>query len=218
MCKRKKGDFMFKKFLAILLVALAFSCAKEEGQSAYFDEASALFNEGKLEEAERLLEKFSKRGFDYDELFLAAKIKFYSGKPDEARILLEKILDENDKYRDASLLLMRIFLDEGDLEDCASMIDEQLEFDPYDPRLLALKGELLQLQGRPEEALSFFNFAASFSDSVAMNYIAAARIYYFFNIKEKALENYNLALKFLSKDSAIRKSLEKVIKDISVEK
>ncbi len=133
-------------------------------------------------------------------------------------MVLEKILDENDKYRDASLLLMRIFLDEGDLEDCASMIDEQLEFDPYDPRLLALKGELLQLQGRPEEALSFFNFAASFSDSVAMNYIAAARIYYFFNIKEKALENYNLALKFLSKDSAIRKSLEKVIKDISVEK
>ncbi|MCE7872157.1 hypothetical protein DYH09_17490 [bacterium CPR1] len=77
------------------------------------------------------------------------------GQATEARIELEKRLQESPELIEVRRVLARMLVEDGDLEEALARIDEGLLNDPDEPELLTLKARILLERGSLDAALEY---------------------------------------------------------------
>lgn len=103
-----------------------------------------------------------------------------NGLPDSTKLiaLLEegaKLMPNEPWY---SQNLMNVYLDRKDYESAAKSIDGIVALDPNNANYVALKGQLLEMQGNPDEALACYQKALELDPAYGNAYSYIGRIYY----------------------------------------
>jgi predicted Zn-dependent protease len=210
-------------WLTILLLGslAAISCVPEsvpEELLIAYAKAKETYLRGDLAGAERELSALlaRRRGF-YQAEFLLGKVYYFEGKLSEAQRTFAGLLKRNARYHEAELWLVRIALQQGDTQSAERRLEELLSFDPNDPRLLYLMGSLQQAKGDVKNALEFYQRAAAFGEELAKAHLESARLYYQFNLPERALQELRLCASFLSEDSLLREPVASLMQTLSKE-
>jgi predicted Zn-dependent protease len=209
--------------LTILLPAAlaAMSCVPalvpEELLIAYA-RAKETYLRGDLPGAERELSALltRRRGFHQAE-FLLGKVYYFEGKLSEAQRTFTDLLKRNARYNEAELWLVRIALQQGDAQHAERKLEELLSYDPNDPRLLYLMGSLYQAKGDVKNALELYQRAAALGEELAKAHLESARLYYQFNLPERALKELRLCASLLSEDSLLREPVASLMQTLSKE-
>ena len=207
--------FLLPGSLAILACAPA---PLTEEQLAAYAEAKESYSRGDLAGAERELSELlaRRKGFHQAELLLG-KVYYFEGKLNEAQRTFARLLKRNARYHEAELWLIRIDLQQGDTRRAESRLEELLSFDPNDPRLLFLMGSLHQIKGDVKNALEFYQRAAAFGEELAKTHLESARIYYQFNLPDRALKELELCASLIAEDSLLREPVSSLKKILSKE-
>jgi len=209
--------------LAILLFGplAAWSCAQatipEELLVAYAKAKETYFR-GDLAGAEGELSALlaRRRNFHQAELLLG-KVYYFEGKLTEAQRTFTVLLKRNARYHEAELWLVRIALQQGDTQSAERKLEELLSYDPNAPRLLYLMGSLRQTKGDVKNALELYQRAAAFGEELAKTHLESARLYYQFNLPERALQELRLCASLLSEDSLLREPVASLMQILSKE-
>lgn len=207
--------FLLPGSLAILACAPA---PLTEEQLAAYAEAKESYSRGDLAGAERELSELlaRRKGFHQAELLLG-KVYYFEGKLNEAQRTFTGLLKRNARYREAELWLVRIAQQQGDVQRAEQELEELLAYDPNDPRLLFLMGSVHQAKGDVRSALELYQRAAAFGEELARVHLESARLYYQFNLPERALKELKLCESLLSEDSLLREPVASLRQILSKE-
>jgi len=210
------------RFTILLFGSLAaISCvpaAVPEELLIAYAKAKDTYLRGDLPGAERELSALlaRRRGFHQAE-FLLGKVYYFEGKLSEAQRTFAGLLKRNARYNEAELWLVRIALQQGDVQRAEKNLEELLSYDPNDPRLLYLMGSLHQAKGDVKNALEFYQRAAAFGEELAKAHLESARLYYQFNLPERALKELRLCASLISEDSLLREPVASLMQILSKE-
>jgi tetratricopeptide (TPR) repeat protein len=210
-------------WLTILLFGslAAISCipvAVPEELLVAYAKAKETYLRGDLPGAERELSALLARRRDFQQAeFLLGKVYYFEGKLTEAQRTFTILLKRNARYHEAELWLVRIALQQGDTQSAERKLEELLSFDPNDPRLLYLMGSLRQTKGDVKNALELYQRAAAFGEELAKAHLESARLYYQFNLPERALQELRLCASLLSEDSLLREPVASLMQILSKE-
>ncbi len=209
--------------LAILLFGplAALSCAQaplpEELLVAYAKAKETYFR-GDLAGAERELSALLARRKDFHQAeLLLGKVYYFEGKLSEAQRTVAGLLKRNARYREAELWLVRIAQSQGEVQRAEQELEELLAYDPNDPRLLFLMGSVHQAKGDVRSALELYQRAAAYGEELAKAHLESARLYYQFNLPERALKELRLCESLLSEDSLLREPVASLMQILSKE-
>lgn len=210
-------------WLTILLFGslAAISCipvAVPEELLVAYAKAKETYLRGDLPGAERELSALLARRRDFQQAeFLLGKVYYFEGKLTEAQRTFTILLKRNARYHEAELWLVRIALQQGDTQSAERKLEELLSYDPNDPRLLYLMGSLRQTKGDVKNALELYQRAAAFGEELAKAHLESARLYYQFNLPERALQELRLCASLLSEDSLLREPVASLMQILSKE-
>jgi len=210
-------------WLTILLFGslAAISCipvAVPEELLVAYAKAKETYLRGDLPGAERELSALLARRRDFHQAqFLLGKVYYFEGKLTEAQRTFTVLLKRNARYHEAELWLVRIALQQGDTQSAERKLEELLSYDPNDPRLLYLMGSLRQTKGDVKNALELYQRAAAFGEELAKAHLESARLYYQFNLPERALQELRLCASLLSEDSLLREPVASLMQILSKE-
>lgn len=189
----------------------------EELLVAYAKAKESYFR-GDLPGAERELSALLARRRDFQQAeLLLGKVYYFEGKLTEAQRTFTVLLKRNARYHEAELWLVRIALQQGDTQSAERKLEELLSYDPNDPRLLYLMGSLRQTKGDVKNALELYQRAAAFGEELAKAHLESARLYYQFNLPERALQELRLCASLLSEDSLLREPVTSLMQILSKE-
>jgi predicted Zn-dependent protease len=210
-------------WLTILLFGslAAISCipvAVPEELLVAYAKAKETYLRGDLPGAERELSALLARRRDFQQAeFLLGKVYYFEGTLTEAQRTFTILLKRNARYHEAELWLVRIALQQGDTQSAERKLEELLSYDPNDPRLLYLMGSLRQTKGDVKNALELYQRAAAFGEELAKAHLESARLYYQFNLPERALQELRLCASLLSEDSLLREPVASLMQILSKE-
>jgi predicted Zn-dependent protease len=173
---------------------------------------------GDLHKAGQRLEGILARdpGF-HQAAFLLGKIYYFEDRPAEARRVFAGLVKRHGKYNDAEIWLTRALVREGAIDAAQKRVEELLSFDQSDPRLLFLGGSLALETNDLKSALELFQRAADFGEELARAHLEIARLYYQFDLPDKALEELALCRSLTSEGSLLRDSVDTLIVTVGKE-
>ncbi|MBE3063571.1 MAG: tetratricopeptide repeat protein [Spirochaetes bacterium] len=173
---------------------------------------------GDLQKAEQRLTRIVARDAGFHQAaFLLGKIYYFEDKPAEARRAFTALVKRYGRYNEAEIWLARTLVREGAIEAAQRRVEELLSFDQSDPRLLFLRGSLALETSDLKNALEFFQRAADFGEELARAHLEIARLYYQFDLPDKALEELALCRSLTSNGSLLRDSVDKLIATVGKE-
>jgi tetratricopeptide (TPR) repeat protein len=212
----------FLRFTILLPVSLtALSCVPArlpEQLLVAYTKAKETYLRGDLAGAERELSSVLARRRDFHQAeFLLGKVLYFQNKLTEAERVFTALLKGNPRYNEAQLWLVRIALARGDTRRAEQKLEELLSFDPNDPRLLYLMGSIAQARDDVKKALEFYQRAAAFGEELAKAHLESARLYYQFNLPERALEELRICATLISENSLLREPVTSLMQIISKE-
>lgn len=216
------GGLRFLQFTILLVGCLsALSCAPApipEQLLVAYAKAKEAYLRGDLDAAERELSSVIARRRDFHQAqFLLGKVLYFQNKSSDAERVFTGLLKRHARYNEAELWLVRIALQRGEVMHAEKKLQELLSFDPNDPRLLYLMGSLVQAKGDVKNALEFYQRAAAFGEELAKAHLESARLYYQFNLPDRALQELRICAALISDDSLLREPVTKLIQIISKE-
>jgi predicted Zn-dependent protease len=183
-----------------------------------YAKAKETYLRGDLAGAEReLLSLIAQRRDFHQAQFLLGKVLYFQNELGEAERVFTGLLERHARYNEAELWLVRISLQQGDSAGAEKKLHELLSFDPNDPRLLYLMGSLMQARGDVKNALEFYQRAAAFGEELSKAHLESARLYYQFNLPERALQELRICAALISSESLLREPVAKLIQIISKE-
>jgi tetratricopeptide (TPR) repeat protein len=212
----------FLRFTIILPASMAaLSCLPArvpEQLLVAYTRAKETYLRGDLAGAERELSSVSARRRDFHQAqFLLGKVLYFQNKLAEAERVFTALLKRNPRYNEAELWLVRIALAQGDTQRAEQRLEELLSFDPNDPRLLYLMGSIAQAKGDVKKALELYQRAAAFGEELAKAHLESARLYYQFNLSERALQELRICATLISENSLLREPVANLMQIISKE-
>lgn len=194
--------------------AFLFSCRHDaipEEELASYVSAKGLYLSGDYAGALKLLsgEKSSAKG-GHRTLLLRARCHFMRGEPGEARKILADLTGRMPEHAEARIWLIRSSLALGRLDDAERELEEALEFNGEDPRLLQLMGEVSDARGNGRNAMDYYSRAASFCDELARVELSLSLIYGRYGQRERALFHLGRSRAFLSPESVLSRPLSEL--------
>lgn len=210
------------RFTILLIGSLtALSCRQaplSERHLLAYASAKERYLRGELREAQRELEAISARRRDFHQaVLLLGKTLYFQDKLGEAERVFTDLLRRNARCNEAKLWLVRIALQRGEANRAERTLEELLSYDPNDPRLLYLMGCAAQAKGDIKNALEFYQRSAAFGEELAKAHLESARLYYRFNLPDRALEQLRLCSALLSGESLLREPVARLIQIVSKE-
>jgi predicted Zn-dependent protease len=207
---------------AILLGSLAVLACRPapipEPLLVAYAKAKETYLRGDLAGAERGLSSIIARRRDFHQAqFLLGKALYFQNKLSDAERVFTALLKRHARYNEAELWLVRIALQRGEVMRAEEKLQELLSFDPNDPRLLYLMGSLVQAKGDVKNALELYQRAAAFGEELAKAHLESARLYYQFNLPDRALQELRVCAALISGESLLREPVAKLIQIISKE-
>ena len=219
--KRARGVVLSSSIFLIILASLT-SCRnpvkKEEALSDYL-KGKSHYAKGELRPAETLLRDASKKDprlFQAD--FLLGKTLFFQEKGEEAGEIFRELIKTHPAYREAETWLVRIDIQEGRLEEAEERLKRLLSYDSNDPGLLYLMAQIYLTRDDLKNAIDFLRKAALFGEEMSKIHLDLGRIYYQFQMEEKALEELNICLHLLPEESLLVKPVLRLIDTINGER
>lgn len=215
--KMKKGSCIIclPVFLAVVVSCVPGMTAQ---QVEAYTNAKKLYLSGDLAKALEAVsaENFTtKRG--HQALLLKAKILFLQGDTDTPAKILSDLVDEHPEYTEARIWLARTLLARGDPTAAESALTRAMEFNPDDPRILSLMGNVREILKDYRQATEYYSCAALYADDLARTEISLAQIYYRFGQRDQALAHIRRAQTLVSDNSVLRRPLKEAEKRMSGE-
>lgn len=211
-----KGAFIF---LTLIFPILIIAGCRDDGVSDEtlkgYLEAKSIYIEGDLEKAESLFRVVTDTSPEFIQArFMLAKTHFFLGKPEEAKTMLTKLVNKNPDYKEAELFLIRILIQNDELDIAKNRIDRLLTLDSGDPRLLYQRAMIFQREEDITSALEYLKKAALFGEEYARVYLDLGRVYYVYQSDEHALRELGKCLVLLDDNSPLRHPVENLTERI----
>lgn len=207
---------MKKRVIIITLCFLGMllgSCKTEmtQKQTETYIEAKKQYLAGNLTASLETLrtEKFGTRRGHQGKL-LEAKILFLQGRPADSEKILLRLLDKNPQYTEAQLWLVRSQLANEKISAAQETVEKAMEYNPEDPRLLSLAGNIRESVKDYQQALEYHSRAALYGEDLARTEISLAQLYYRFGQDARATEHIHRAQVLISERSVLRRPLQEL--------
>lgn len=200
------------RMLALLAaLTVLFSCARHgmtDGETLAYAKAKSSYLQGDYEKAIAIVEggRFNLRS-SHQAFLLKAKCEFFLLHPERAEPILRKLLKRYPRYAEAELYLARALLAEGRFDAAQGEIEGALQWNPDDPRLLALMGSLHEAKREYQKAFEYYARSGDFADELAKSEVSLAELYWRFGQEKQALGRARLAKAMLSPKSILAKPL-----------
>ena len=172
--------FSVKKRFALCLLPLVFtavfiSCKDEPNEETLllYSRASAAYAQGRFEETSAMLE--NQRKF-LPALVLRSKALYFSGKIEEAEVLLRRALRASPSSGEAALFLARILREQGKDKEARQLAEMMLGNNPQDIRALRLASDLAFARGDIEDASALLDREVEASAETALVFVDRAKI------------------------------------------
>ncbi|MCL1928591.1 MAG: tetratricopeptide repeat protein [Treponema sp.] len=195
-----------KTAILLFLTTLFISCKDEVNEETLilYSRASAAYTQGRFEETSSMLEKVK----DFSPaLVLRSKALYFSGRGNEAEVLLRRILHKTPGSGEAALFLARI-LREQDREDEAQKVAEMmLRNNPQDIRALRLASDLALQRGDAEDAAALLDRAVEASAETALVFVDRAKLRWTAGNGGGALEDLRKAELLLPWNTSLNKGI-----------
>ena len=195
-----------KTVILIFFTALFISCKDKTDEETLilYSRASAAYTQGRFDETSSMLEKV--KNFS-PALVLRSKALYFSGRGNEAEILLRRILHKTPGSGEAALFLARI-LREQDKEDEAQKLTEMmLQNNPQDIRALRLASDLAFQRGDTEDAAVLLDRAIEASAETALVFVDRAKLRWTTGNGRGALEDLRKAELLLPWNTSLNKGI-----------
>lgn len=149
----------------------------------------------RLQEAEAPLKAIADVLQNADSQFALVEYYVRSGRPKEAVPLLEKLTESKEYYGMAKARLAALVYTEGNAAEAHKAIDDLLKKEPKNREALLLKGRILALEKKFDQALTYLQAAAAADPARASEpNLVAAKIYQAKGQLEEAQESYKKVL------------------------
>ena len=205
----------------LLLITAFFSCKKdriEVNEINLYTQAKSSYLKGDLLSAENILNNiYTNNKKFYQAGFLLGKTLYLQEKTPEAYSIFTELIKNFPAFNAAQIWLVRTEMQMDYVEKAEKRLKTLLSFDSQDPRLLYLMAGLYKKNNDIKNALSFYQKAELFGDEFAKIFLETGRIYYKFNMNEKALSDLSRCLSLLSGNSPMFKPVETLIDRINKE-
>lgn len=205
--------------LAILVTVASCSSRVSQQQTETYINAKKLYFGGRLEEALETLrsEKFSSRRGHQGKL-LEAKILFLQGHTTDAEPVLISLHKKNPGYSEAQLWLARAQLANEKTSAARETVENAMEYNPEDPRLLSLMGTICEKEKDYQQALEYLGRAALYGEDLARTEIGLAQLYYRFGQDKQANAHIQRAQALITEKSVLRRPLQELTQRMEKEK
>lgn len=205
--------------LAILVTVASCSSRVSQQQTETYINAKKLYFGGRLEEALETLrsEKFSSRRGHQGKL-LEAKILFLQGHTTDAEPVLISLHKKNPGYSEAQLWLARAQLANDKTAAARETVENAMEYNPEDPRLLSLMGTICEKEKDYQQALEYLGRAALYGEDLARTEIGLAQLYYRFGQDKQANAHIQRAQALITEKSVLRRPLQELAQRMEKEK
>jgi predicted Zn-dependent protease len=208
--------------MMLTVAVAAASCAPphlpEEALASYV-KAKGAYQGGDLAGAETVLAPLVSRGkvFPQAEILLG-KVYYFQDRLPESEALFRRLLSRSPRHNEAEIWLVRTSLQQGKRGEAQARLEELLSRDPGDPRLLSLLGTILQEDGDVKGALELYQRASVFGEELAKVHLESARLYYQFDLPEKALRELAACTALMTEGSLLREPVARLTMIISRER
>jgi tetratricopeptide (TPR) repeat protein len=193
--------------ISLLLFVFLPACAPHSPSSDLISQylsAKDAYAAGDLEGTEQRLGAIlaKDRGF-HQARFLLGKVYYFQNRTADARRVFTSLIRGHRGYNEAEIWLVRVLMQEGATDQAKKRAEDLIAFDAADPRLLFLRGSLALEEADLKNALEFFERAAQFGDELARTHLEMARLYYQFDLPERAMEELALCRTIASEGSLV---------------
>jgi Flp pilus assembly protein TadD len=201
--------------LAAMIAAAATSCSATRPSNADVDaylKARDLYLRGSVDEAAAVVSHIESRIRSFHQArLLEGKILFFKGSMVDAEKVLRGLTDQRAGYIEAQIWLLRALLAQGKTAEAETLLNNALELNPGDPRLLHLAGMFRLGANDINGALGFFRRAQDYGAEFAQSYVESARVLYRFGLVDAALADLAVAQAILPTDSDMRKPVNDLV-------
>mgnify|MGYP000181160308 CR=1 FL=1 len=196
-------------FFAVLIAFVSCSPGKlSDEQLNQYIEARKVYLAGDFEQVIQLIENADFTVHNgHQGLLLAAKSMFMLHDLEKAVKILDKLVQKYPRYTEAQVWLVRSYLAMEKYQDAKTILEQALEFNSEDPRLLQLMAALHESRKEYRTAFEYYQRTTAFGNELAKSELKLARMYYLFNQKEKALAHIHTARLLMSEDNLLSRPL-----------
>lgn len=195
-----------KTAILIFLATLFISCKDEVNEETLilYSRASAAYAQGRFEETSLMLEKV--KNFS-PALVLRSKALYFSGRGNEAEVLLRKTLRKTPGSGEAALFLARILREQNKDDEAQKVAEIMLRNNPQDIRALRLASGLALQRGDAEDAAALLDRAVEASAETALVFVDRAKLRWTAGNGGGALEDLRKAELLLPWNTSLNKGI-----------
>jgi len=203
--------------LAFTLAPLS-SCQRQsrrDGALADYLKAKSHYAAGELEHAAALLESSRRKDPNLHQAgFMLGKTLFFQQSYAEAETTFTRLLKENPDHHESAIWLVRSQMQRGAYDEAREQLEMLLSYDAGDPRLAYLMAQICLAEDSVEDAIAFLQRAAVFGEELAKVHLELGRIYYRFQMDERALAELRLCLSLLPDGNPVRAPVVRLVETI----
>jgi tetratricopeptide (TPR) repeat protein len=168
-----------------------------------------------LKQAEEGFRSISERQHNfYQARFMLGKTHYLKGGFAEAEKIFKELLADYPQYYEANMWLARTELSLGKKAEAEARIKKLLSINSSDPRLLVLLAKINKENNDIKSALANLQEAVLYEEEVAYTHLELGKIFYQFEINDKALNELQICLLMLSENNIMRKAVTELIDKI----
>jgi len=203
-----------------LFILLGNSCSQEID-----DKALSLYREAiqqyEMHNLPHALESFQQIVNLYPQFhqahFMCGKTLYFLEKFPESAECFASIIEREPQFSQARIWLARSLFTAGAWKEGESILLEQINYDPHDPRTLRLLANIKAKQGETAASLAYLKESKLFAQEFVLTYLDLAKFYYQNGLPQRALGELVSASALLETEDPLTNSINSFITQIQEE-